>query len=772
MTHRKQTVCVLCSNNCGLTVDIDDNKITKFSADKNNPFSNGYSCNKAYRNGYYINHEQRLTQPLKRCKDGSHKEISWDQAIAEIGAQLRNIHKQHGNNSIAVVGLGGQGNHSGVPYGLSTLIGFGSQWWFNALAQEKTQRSLVDGLMCKYPSDTMLVGHLEESDYAVIIGSNSIISNRGPEAGKVINQFKKSKDRKLVVIDPRKTETSRKADHHIAVQVGTDTYLLLGFIALLLQEKLYDREFVESNTTGINDIINTFSNIDPVDMADRCGIKADELRILVREFAAANRAVIEIDLGLEQSLFNTLTTYLIHLIMVLTDNYGRVGGAVFVGTLVPRIPRFLQSLGKTPVAPVSGIPGISLFAPLPMFSPSLFAEEVLRDDPGRIRAAIIEGSNPILSYPESPQTRKAFKKLELSVVIDVAMTESAMMADYVLPTPVGYEKWEYSTFPKPFPLLGVQIREPAVSGPENALPEAEIYYRISRAAKLTVPAPKLLHKLAAKADRSSWALVYQVMLCLLGFLWARSLKKTVPMVLFWLYETLGPTLRAPQLAAFWFICHSFAFTRRKDVLRAFPHLSGIRNTPAKLGNFLYQKSMDNPGGAILAKVDPEKCLEDSIGYSDGRIRLAPEAMQKEVKRALDTSVKTDPDYPFILNGGMRTPWTALTNLRDPKWRRGSGPHCTVRMNTDDADQLNLFNGDSVKVESRKGAVELPVKIEAQVQKGHIHIPNGFGTKYPNPDTGKLEQTGICINELTDAQDRDPLTGCPHFKYVRCRISVV
>ncbi|MFT4974712.1 MAG: anaerobic selenocysteine-containing dehydrogenase [Myxococcota bacterium] len=767
-THSAPSVCVLCSQNCGLELDIADNRIVKVRADKSNPFTNGYSCNKAYRIAHYVDHKQRVTEPLKRQDDGSYAPISWEQATTEIGEKLQAITGAYGADALAFVGIGGQGNHLSVLFALSILVGTGSRWWFNALAQEKTQRALVDGWMVDSPSDVMMVGHLEEAEYGVILGSNPALSQRGVEPHKMLREFKKDPSRTLVVVDPRNTETARQADVHLPIKVGTDVYFLLALAAVIVQESLHAAAFIEERTTGFAEIAAILEALDIDDMADRCALEAETIRTVARDFAAAKRACLEMDLGLEQSRFNTLTAYLLRLILALTDNLGREGGGVFVGSFGPR---FSRSKRAPKTAPGSGIPGILLMAPVPMFSPALFAEEVLNDRPNRIRAVIVEGSNPMLTYPNTSDIRRAFAQLELSVVIDPASTETAWVADYVLPAPVNYEKWEVSAFPKPYPLLGVQVRPPVLDGPAGAQPEPQIYHRIALAMGLVRPAPRLLHRLARRADRPAWALLYALVMAPLALLAAGSLRRTFPMALFWLMETLGSTLRAPQLVSVWLVCQSVAWTRRKDVVRQFPELARWWN-PMAIGNHLFEEAMAHPEGAILGRVDPERSLDDHIGYPDGRIRLTPEAMPAEIQRALAASVREDPDYPFILNGGMRTHWTANTNFRDPAWRKGSGPHCALRLNTVDAERLGIKKGDAVRVRSKIGSVELPALPEVHVQPGHIHIPNGFGARYPDPETGELKTAGVCINELTDATDRDPFTGCPHYKYVRCQVERV
>lgn len=760
------TVCVFCSQNCGLRVDVRQDAIVAVRGDEQNPFTNGYTCNKAYRIAHYARHAQRLETPMRRTPDGGYKAVSWEQAIDEIGPKLRQILDENGPHSLAFLGIGGQANHMSMLYALSIVIGTGTQWWFCALAQEKTQRALVDGWMMNAPSDSMLVGHAGESDYVVLMGTNPLISQRGEEPNREILALAKDPNRTLVVVDPRRSETARKAQIHVPLTVGTDVYFLLGLAAIIVREQLYAESFVRDHTTGLETITTALVDVDPMAMATRCGIEASVLVEIARGFAAAERGCIDIDLGVEQSLFNTLTAYLLRLVLALTDNLARPGGAIFVGTFLPRVP---HRPSKAPVAPQSGIPGITLMAPVPMFSPNLFAEEVLNDDPGRIRAVIAEGSNPVLTYADAPATRAAFEALELSVVIEPTETETAWVADYVLPTPVGYEKWEFSGFPKPYPLLGMQLRPPVLSAPGETLPEPEIYHRLALSMGLVKPAPGIVRWLGRRVDGPLAQTFFLAVVGLLALLSARSLRRTAPMALFWLYESLGRTLQAPQLSSVWLVCHAVAWTRRADIVRALPELR--RKSRPAIAKALFELILERPGGVVLARTDPEAGLDDHLKTPDGRIRLAPQPMMAEIERALADRTEPDPEFPFILNGGMRTHWTANTNGRDPAWRKGAGPHCALRLAPDDAERLGLEKGDRASVRTRVGVVELPVAIDKHVQLGHVHIPNGFGTRYPNPETGELETAGVSINELTSAADRDPFTGCPHHKYVRCAVEV-
>src|SRR5262249_10261411 len=195
---------------------------------------------------------------------------------------------------------------------------------------------------------------------------------------------------------------------------------------------------------------------------------------------------------------STLIAYLIRVLLALTGNVGRRGGNVFIEAFTP--PALDLSRVREPErALASGIPAIRALGNFGMFSPSLVPEEVLLDHPERLRALIVEGSNPFLSYSDTSRWREARAHLDLLVVIDPAMTETARAADYVLPAAVGYEKWEIAGFPKRYPEVHVQLRPPVVPALGEGLPEPEIYARLAEAMDLFGEPPAALDALAAEA---------------------------------------------------------------------------------------------------------------------------------------------------------------------------------------------------------------------------------------------------------------------------------
>lgn len=241
--------------------------------------------------------------------------------------------------------------------------------------------------------------------------------------------------------------------------------------------------------------------------------------------------------------------------------------------------------------------------------------------------------------------------------------------------------------------------------------------------------------------------------------------------MFWLYETMGPAFSSPSLVAVWLLCAKNVLMRRKAVVRTLGRTWRFRD-PFALTEELFRRALANPQGVEMARLDPDRNLEDTVRWKDGKVRLAPRQMLLEIDRAVTAPARTDSDFPLILSAGLRTPWTANTIHRNPAWRKGKGPHCPLRISREDAEAAGLAEGDLARLETAIGSVELPVSIDKRLRAGHVSVPNGFGVKYVPTNGAPAEVQGVNLNELTAAGDRDPFTGCPHHKHVPCRVSRV
>jgi anaerobic selenocysteine-containing dehydrogenase len=754
------TVCVLCSHNCGLRVDVADGRIAKVRPDERNPISHGYACNKGFQIAHYVEHDERVEHPLRRRADGSFERVSWDEAIAEISQKLVALRDEHGPRSIGLVGVGGQANHNDAAYALSWLSAVGSKRWFNAFAQEKHQHFLIDHWM--FDSAPTVFFHPDQANthYLLVMGTNPRISNRGHNANEYFKAFAQDDARRLVVVDPRETETARQADRHVRVRPGADAYLLLAIAATIASgEGLVDAEFVATRTRDFEALRGALAEVDVQEMARRCDVPVETIAEIAREFASAPSAAIMWDLAIEQTLFSTLNSYLIRVIATLTGNVGSDGGAAFFETATP--PQLSPKRFEEPErALASGIQSISALGGFGMFSPTLVPEEVLHDHPERLRALVVEGSNPLLSFSDTARWREACDALDLLVVIEPAMTETARLADYVLPTPCGYEKWEQAGFPKGYPEIYVQLRPPVVPGPEEALPEAEIYARLAEGMALFGEPPAELHELAKGALEPEGAMAY------LGALQSAA-NGSEAAVLFWGYRTLGPLLPSPALTSMWALCHQNALMRRESVLRTLGDAWKDENGFA-LAAELFRRILDHPEGVEIAKADDSDGLAANLNHADGKVRLAPAPMLDEIARAIESDLPTDPQYPLVLAAGLRTRWTANTIQRDPGWRKGREARCTLHIGAADAAALGIADGDAVRVATVRGEVELPAEIDGRCLDGHVWIPNGYGMVHHGAK-GEPSTDGVNTNELVDAANRDPISGCPHTKYTLCRV---
>jgi anaerobic selenocysteine-containing dehydrogenase len=749
------TICVLCSHNCGIRVDVKDGRIAAVRGDETNPITRGYLCNKAFSIQHYVDHGDRVPYPMRRRPDGTFEEIGWDTAIAEIAAKLDAVRKTHSPRAIALVGIGGQGNHMDAPYGLGFLRGLGSRRWFNAFAQEKTQHSLLDQWMFDASPATFLHADTEHAQFLLVLGTNPKISNRGHNATDTFKMLADDRSRTVIVADPRETETTRTATRHLRLRPGTDAYLLLAMAAVIVREGLCHGAFLAEHASGLDAVRAELDAVDVGLMACRCGLDVDAVRETAREFARAERAAIFYDLGVEQAPFSTLNAYLIRLLLALTGNLGQVGGDVFLETFLPPVVD-PERVGEPERAIASGIPAIRALGNFAMMSPTLLPEEVLVDHPERIRAVIVEGSNPILSYSDAARWREARERLDLLVVIDPAMTETARLADYVLPVPTGYEKWETAGFPRGAPEIYVQVRPPVVPMRIDALTEPEIYARLAEALDLFGAPPPELFELAKEAHTPGGAMAF------LATAQAASTGGENQLT-FWAYRTIGPTLPSPALAAMWLIAHVNGMLRSESVVRTLgPEWAD--KMPFELGTETFRRIVAHPEGVEIARQDMAANLVGHIGFADKKIRLLPEPIVPELRRAIATAPTVDPAFPLVMAAGLRTRWTANTIQRDPAWRKGKGPHCALNLSRDDAATLGIRDGDTVRVSTNRGSLTMPAQVDAKLMAGHVWMPNGFGMVSSD---GMV--TGANQNELTDVADRDPFTGIPHHRYVRCRV---
>ena len=752
-TEWKKSACILCSLNCGIDVQVGgpgNRHLTKIKGDKSHPVSQGYFCEKAQRLDFYQTGGDRLDTPLRRREDGSFEAIDWDTAIKEIAAKFNDIKARYGGDKVLYYGGGGQGNHLGGSYGTATLAAIGNRYRSNALAQEKTGEFWVNGKMIGAGTH----GDYDHCEVAVFIGKNPWQSHGFARARATIREIVKDPKRSIVVIDPRKSETAEKADYHLAIKPGTDAWCLAALVAIIVQENLVKRDWVAAHTTGFEEVEPKFRSIDVPKYAAACGIEEEFLRRTARRIAGAESVSVFEDLGMQMSVHSTLGSYIQRLIWLLTGNFGRKGTNYaplsFVSLTGASKAERKQGEERARVSPVVGAKIITGLIPC-----NVMAEEILTDHPNRYRAMLIESGNPLHSVADSQLLREAMRKLELLVVIDVALSESAREAHYILPASSQFEKCEATYFSQEFPRNAFHLRHPVIEPLPGTLAEPEIHSRLVEAMGELSDADYAPLRAALKKGRAEFATAF---LTAMGS--EPRLFKYAPVVL---YRTLGETLPKglEGAAVYWVFAHQFVQQNPKAAARA-----GFDGDAFTAAEKLFDAILTSETGVVFSDEDYDASWS-RIRMPDRKINLAIPELYGEIEKLAAGPHARDRDFPFILSAGERRSDTTNTIIRNPASLHKERPG-TLRMSKADAAKLGFNDGDIARLSTRRGSAEVPVEVTDMMQPGHISLPNGEGMDY-HPRDGGVSRVGVAPNELTAAAERDIIAGTPWHKHVAARV---
>jgi len=757
-----QSACILCASNCGIEVQLggDNNgEITRTRGDKAHPGSKGYLCNKASRLNHYQNRADRLLSPMRRNSSGGYDAIDWESALAEIADKLGKVRDTQGGEKIFYYGGGGQGNHLPGVHAQSTLGALGVKFKSNALAQEKTGEFWVSEHML----GNWAHGDFENTQVGVFIGKNPWQSHGITQARATLREMSKDPNRTLIVIDPARTESADLADIHLAVKPASDAWLLAALAAVMVEEELFDEAFIKSHVSGIDDVRQALAKVDIKRHAKLCGISEQLIRTTARTIAAAKSVAVFEDLGVQMNRHSTLISYLQRLLWLPTGNFGRAG--------THYIPNTLGSMGSGRLhgtTPVTDSPVIGGLMPC-----NLITDEVLTEHPERFRAMIIEATNPVHSLAESARFREAMRALDCTVVIDVAMTETAREADYVLPTATQYEKAEATFFNFEFPNNYYQLRQPLFDAPPGVLTEAEIHARLTE--KLGALPQERIDELDTALQQGRTEFRNAVMA---GLAADPQLMAVAPALL---YRTLGKHIgeKLAPAAPLWAVMQKFAMTSPQAVRASSKALADSANED--LGDALFDHILDSPSGAVFSSERWED-VWGRINTADGKIKLN----QSEMLEELDVLSSEEPfnppeEFPFLLSAGERRAFTANTIIRDPDWKRKDRDGA-LRINPKDARRLNLGDGATARITTVSGVAEAVVEINERMQEGHVALPNGAGLIYPeSPKDGVIDGheeasgerlVGLAPNELTSRFDRDKFAGTPWHKSVPARLEAI
>ncbi|OYU75286.1 MAG: hypothetical protein CFE32_14850, partial [Alphaproteobacteria bacterium PA3] len=379
---------------------------------------------------------------------------------------------------------------------------------------------------------------IHHCDLLLVLGANPKLAHGFTNARDQLNGLRKDPDRKLIVVDPRRTETAENADLHIALRPGTDAFVLGALLAELMRRNAFDEAFLAAHAVGVDEVA-----------AD---VGADAFAQLVQMVIDAKAMVVRVELGIQQGLNSTLNSYLEKLLYLMTGHFSRPGTHGLHSWLAPL---WGNSPGARHFATQAEVIG-------GLLSPNVLPDAVLNDHPDHLRVLWVDSANPVNTAADTARVLQAMAALDLMVVVDVAYTETAAQADYVLPASSTFEKCEFTLFNFELPTNYFHVRAPVLPPLPGTLPEPEIYGRLARAMRL-MPDESVLESLRAAASDP----------VLFGKAFAeaaeadKNVGKLGGQVL---YETLGRTLPDGTAAAapLWQASHRLARMRPQAVRQA------------------------------------------------------------------------------------------------------------------------------------------------------------------------------------------------------------
>ncbi|WP_339847560.1 molybdopterin oxidoreductase family protein [uncultured Halopseudomonas sp.] len=476
VTHFR--ACHLCEAICGLAIETEGDRILSIKGDAQDPFSRGHICPKAIALQDIQNDPQRLRMPVKKVGD-AWEQIGWQEAFDLIAERLAGIQTEHGRNSVGVyMGNPNVHNYGSMTHGNYFLGQLRTRQRYSATSVDQLPHHLVSlwmyGHMLAIP-----IPDIDHTDFFLMLGANPMASNGSimtvPDVGKRIKALK-ARGGKLVVVDPRRSETAEQASEHLFIQPGTDAALLLALLNTLFEEGLGKSSPALEATVGIEEVKSAVASFTAEAMAEHCGIDADSIRQLARDFAAAERAVCYGRMGVSVQRYGTLCQWLIQIINLVTGNLDQPGGALCTE------PAFDV---------VSGKPGHfdqwrSRVSNLPEFNGELpvaaLAEEILTAGEGQIRALVTSAGNPVLSTPNGRQLDRALESLEFMVSVDLYINETTRHADIILPPTASLEHDHYDITFNTFAVRNVtRINQPILPKPEGSLHDWEIFVGLGQA---------------------------------------------------------------------------------------------------------------------------------------------------------------------------------------------------------------------------------------------------------------------------------------------------
>ncbi len=705
-THYR--ACNLCEAICGLVIRVEDDEIVDLRGDPDDPLSQGHLCPKAVALQDIHRDPDRLRHPLRRRADGGWERLGWDEALDTVAERLRATQRRYGRDSLAVyLGNPNVHNYGSLLFGPPLLRLLKTKNRFSATSVDQLPHHLAAQQMFGHML-LLPVPDIDRTGFLLVLGANPLASNGSMMTAPGFERRLKellARGGRLVVVDPRRTETARLADTHLFVRPGTDAFLLMALLQVIFAEQLEDLGTVASYCDSLAEVRAAVAPFAPERVSSITGIAAEEIRRLAHDFVAAPTAACYGRLGVSTQEFGGLCLWLVNLLNAVSGNLDRQGGVLFTRPAVDAVAHFGRGRRGRWKSRVRGLEEFASELPV-----ATLAEEILTEGEGQIRALLTVAGNPVLSTPNGAQLDKALGKLDFMVAIDYYLNETTRHADIILPPTSALERDHYDLV---FNLLAVHnvakysppLFEPAPDARHDWQILAQLHRRLDSS---PLPA-RFRHWLSARLGPRG--------LLSLGL-------RTGPYGSGWRPFGQGLTLKKVENAV-----HGL------DLGPLQPCLPDRLHTPSK--------RIELAPAIFLANLARLQSRLEAVAASSSSIDST--ALLLVGRRQVRSNNSWMHNYPRLMRGKDR---------------------CTLLMHPDDARQRGLHEGQRVSVTSRTGQVEVPLEVSDQMMPGVVSLPHGWGHDRSGARLLVAQQhPGASLNDLTDDQFIDPLSGNAAFSGV-------
>jgi anaerobic selenocysteine-containing dehydrogenase len=713
MSTKTFRTCTLCEAMCGIVVENEGERVLSIRGDDADPFSRGHICPKAV--GLKDLHEDpdRLRRPLIR-EGEKRREVDWDEAFDVVARQLRSVQRAHGKSSVAVYqGNPTVHNYGTLMYAPRVVRALRTKSRFSATSVDQLPHQFTSYLMFGHQA-LLPVPDIDRTDYLLMLGANPAVSNGSlMSAPGVSDRLRAIKERgKVVIVDPRRSESAELGSEHLFVRPGSDALLLLSMLHVIFGEGRERLRELASWVDGVQAIRELVEPYAPGRVSAAVGISPAEIRRLAREFSAAERAVCYGRIGVSTQRFGALACWLINVLNIVTGNFDTPGGAMFTTPAVDLVkPPFAKGVGRGHFAKwktrVRGLPEFGGELPV-----ATLAEEMDTAGPGQIRALVTSCGNPVLSTPNGARLERALASLDFMVSIDFYLNETTRHAHVILP-PSG--PLEHDHYDLVFHSLAVR--------------------------NTTKYAPAVFAR--SEAARHDWEIWNE----LAWRLEERPVQRLAERATSLALAKLGPRGLLDVL------------------LRTGPRGDRFGLRPGGLSLAALERE---PHGIDLGALEP--CLRGRLFTNGQKVELAPELLVRDVERLeRELPALSRTDGPLVLIG--RRQLRSNNSWMHNSQRLVKGPvRCTLEMNPADAAALGVRAGQEVELSSRVGKVVAPVKLSTDLMPGVVSLPHGWGHHRPGTQLKVAgAHAGVSINDVTDELAIDELCGNAGFSGLSVRV---